>query len=634
MDIWGVILKISNMKARLFFLFALSLMCSCSKSEKKLPELAKEAFDKQNPKVSLKLYQQVLSDTSANQEIKSEAIEKISFIFSQFYQNYDSAIFYSLKNLKNSHQYCLASGYFLSKGDYSKALEFSHHAFQISVDYKDSIESCETFANATLKYSENKLQDHEPIDSILLTETWKLLSFCYRNEPESPYINEKRLETAILLKQGNDALQCWKDYFLITDNNFPASNLKEAFTELESVWKDWKGEKLSNESNKKIILALSKSRFYPLIESLIGLFPVEKSYETDCILAFCKYRTVMENHICSFYRDVALNCEKKPKFLSGIEAINLSLWGALYPNSSKKYSEEDFRKTLMDRFGTLLYFHTKGRILVYFAGSAVIREVKPFEQYGYKANFNFSQIDFVFGNAYDFWYFNQGLKIGGWDEDGENSHFRRNVLTGPIWVWNERAKNPDLLKKWKDEIEKESLRDDSLARLQTFVDLPGLRDRIEYRFIKKTIDSLKSLNLESEKLRTAFIKTLMEYDNSHNYWHEGRHNLDVILHSSLFHSHNSYEYWAKLSQISFANIPSFELERAFYYNPKGPNNGHTAADKKIVTEYYNWMSIHKNEIKGLDMTRPLLCQVDLLTEEQIRNIAISLDPIYRKSIKR
>jgi hypothetical protein len=623
------------MKTKLLCYLALSLTCSCLKSEEKLPVLAKEAFDKQNPEVSLKLYEKINADSKVNNEIKSEAIEKISFIFSQFYQNYDSAIFYSLKDLKKSHQYCLASGYFLLNGNYSKAIEFSHNALQISVSYKDSMESCDALTNAALKYSEYKLQNHESIDNILLSEAWKLLSFCYRNEPESPYINEKRLETAILLKQGNDALQCWKDYFLIVNNDFPGPNLKEAYTEMESVMKDWNGNPLSNENNKKIILALSKSRFYPLIESLNGIFPIEKNYETDCILAFCKYRKEIENHIYSFYRDIALHCEKKQKFLSGIEAINRSLWATLYPNNSKKYSEEDFRKTLMDRFGTLLYFHSKGRIHVYFAGSAVIREVKPFEQYGYKANFNFSQIDFVFGNAYDFWYFNQGFRIGGWDENGENSHFRRNVLSGPIWVWNEHAKNQDLLNKWKCEIDNESLQDDSLARLQTLVDLPGLRDRIEYRFTISILDSLQSLNLEGEKLRTAFIKTLMEYDNRHNYWHEGRHNLDADLHSSIFHNHDSYEYWAKLSQISFANLPSFELERAFNYNPKtGPNDGHTGADAKIVTEYYNWMNTHKNEIKGLDTKRPLLCQVDLLTEDQIRNIARTLDPIYRKSIKK
>lgn len=620
------------MKTKLFYLLVLSLMCSCAKSEKKISDLAKEAFDKQNPKVCLTLYEKVLSDTTANNEIKSEAIEKISFIFSQFYQNYDSAIIYSLKNLKNAHHYCLASGYYLLEGNFSKALEFSRHALQVSVNYQDSMESCQTFANASLKDSEYKLQNHESVDSIPLKEAWKLLAFCYRNEPESPYTNEKRLETAILLKQGNNALQCWKDYFLITANNFSATNLKEAYAELESVLKDWKGEPLSNESNKKVILALSKSRFYPLIESLNSIFPVEKSYETDCLFAFCKYRIEIENHIYSFYRDVALHCDNKQIFLSGINDLNLGLWNTLYPN--KKYSEVDFRKALRDRFGTLLYFHTKGRIHAYFAGSAVIREVKPFEQYGYKANFNFSQVDFVFGNAYDFWYINKSLRIGGWDESGENSHFRRNVLTGPIWVWNERAKSEELLNKWKSEIDKESLQDDSLARLNKLADLPGLRDRIEYRFITKTLDSLKALNLEGEKLRAAFINTLMECDNQHNYWHEGRHNLDANLNSSWFHNHDSYEYWAKLSQISFANLPSFELERAFYYNPKGPNNGHSAADAKIVTEYYNWMNNHKNEIKGLDSKRPILCQVDLLTEEQIRSIAKSLDPIYKKSIKR
>ncbi len=592
---------------------------------------AEKAFAQKNLSACLALYRQIAADPDQNSNDRVVALEKIGNLYAQFYQDFDSAIFYARQNLVNTHQCCLASGYCLASGKYQDAIGLSRQALRLSHANSDSMEACSAFAGAVLKYAEAQLRQQQATDPALLTEAWDQLTFCFRNEPESPYLNEKRLAIALLRKKGDDALQCWKDYFLIQGDQFPAQNLSAAYLGLQSVLAGWNGEPLGNEENTKIILALSKSRFYPLIESLSAEFPTANNREADEIMAFCRYRKAMEDHIYSFYRDIAFHRESLSKFEAGIKAINLNVWQVLCPGRDCNNSVEVFRKTLLDRFGTLLYFHTKGSIHVYFGGSAVVREVRPFETYGYKTDFDFALVDFVFGNVFDYWYNNQGFLIGGWNEGGINSHFRRNTTYGPIWVWNERIKTQEARDKWKNQVDRETMHNDSVAAISPLADLPGLRDRLEYRFNMKVLDSLQALNLSQTALRTAFIRTLWEYENDHNYWHEGRHNLDTQLRVKGYRNMDSTEYWAKLSQIAFARMPSLELKMVMNYHPTtGPDNGHTAADAKLVRQFYEWMQAHRNEIQGLDEHRPLLCQVDLLTEEQIRNIARSYDPLYRK----
>jgi hypothetical protein len=55
--------------------------------------------------------------------------------------------------------------------------------------------------------------------------------------------------------------------------------------------------------------------------------------------------------------------------------------------------------------------------------------------------------------------------------------------------------------------------------------------------------------------------------------------------------------------------------------------GHGEASLLIVQGLVAWMESHADEIEGLDPSRPLLPQLDLLSDEQLRVVARSLDPL-------
>jgi hypothetical protein len=48
---------------------------------------------------------------------------------------------------------------------------------------------------------------------------------------------------------------------------------------------------------------------------------------------------------------------------------------------------------------------------------------------------------------------------------------------------------------------------------------------------------------------------------------------------------------------------------------------------KIIAD---WMQINKMAVEGLDVSIPILMQLDLLTNEQIRKICLEADPLALK----
>ncbi len=71
-------------------------------------------------------------------------------------------------------------------------------------------------------------------------------------------------------------------------------------------------------------------------------------------------------------------------------------------------------------------------------------------------------------------------------------------------------------------------------------------------------------------------------------------------------------------RISFGGIISPNI---------GDDTPHGRANKKVMKNIVAWMDEHRDEIEGLDAERPLLPQFDLLTDEQIRELARSFDPL-------
>ena len=63
------------------------------------------------------------------------------------------------------------------------------------------------------------------------------------------------------------------------------------------------------------------------------------------------------------------------------------------------------------------------------------------------------------------------------------------------------------------------------------------------------------------------------------------------------------------------------------------NPAHENANKRIIKGVVNWMEKNTKTIKNIDTSRPLLPQLDLLTEEQLVRAVRSFDPLYARYVE-
>ena len=77
--------------------------------------------------------------------------------------------------------------------------------------------------------------------------------------------------------------------------------------------------------------------------------------------------------------------------------------------------------------------------------------------------------------------------------------------------------------------------------------------------------------------------------------------------------------------MAFAPDPRIALVGGILSANIGDGSSHGQANQRIMKGIVAWMKEHASEIQGLDSTRPYLPQLDLLRDEQIRNVFRSLD---------
>jgi hypothetical protein len=105
--------------------------------------------------------------------------------------------------------------------------------------------------------------------------------------------------------------------------------------------------------------------------------------------------------------------------------------------------------------------------------------------------------------------------------------------------------------------------------------------------------------------------------------HEGRHVIDLRNGITL---NTDLEFNAKLAETAFCRYPGIPLGSNVLHPGVGIS-GHGDANMLIVQGLVAWLDAHADEVNGLDPARPLLPQLDLLSDEQLRAAARSMDPL-------
>ena len=196
---------------------------------------------------------------------------------------------------------------------------------------------------------------------------------------------------------------------------------------------------------------------------------------------------------------------------------------------------------------------------------------------------------------------------------------------GALLAWR-RLHSEEAKAEVAERLQRESELDDERARANPRAYLPGLALRLEMQGARGVLRRLEQQGLKGEGLRLAF---LAEYDRavqeSSIFAHEGRHAIDFLIGTKLRPEWKG-EYYAKLSEVVFTTDPRLALGGILTPNI-GNDSYHGQANQRIMKGLVEWMKRHRKEIRGLDLERPLLPQFDLLSDEQIKEVFRSMDPL-------
>lgn len=595
---------------------------------------------------------EVIATNAVDPEIKAEAQLKLATLDWRFYKRTDSArsilLSLSKSTAKQSEALVELARMETRSGGFKAARAAAARALMLAGTSDEIKQARIRFAAAVVEEAvlallaagpgrqgpaadhRSRLQDAAIIlDRIISAETGLL-------EP-----SRLLLAAGILLGDGSAALKAWRSYYRVAPGENFSSILAGPQAVLEEILPSWEDRKLSPENRKRLIIALADSRFFSEAKLLALETEVTHTISADVkdIIAYAGFASKIESLTDEHYGKMALGEGDEESYLNDFlrEAVALLeelSWPSGKPEILDPAAEDPtgnlsalgelISTELHRRFGATINL---GRTAGYFDlhyGHAVIDEERVVEQYGQRAAVRFIQLDGIVSNGFQSWAWDYRSQHGGWANKDGIFQIRPAYADGPLDAWR-RLTEAEARKEWEDRIAAFDSDDKARALQNQYSYFPGLAGRLRLSALEQLRSRLRKEGFEDAALRTQFLaeyeRIVQEYSI---FAHEGRHAIDKQL---GFTDAEELEFRAKLSQITFTELPKLALTGGIISSDIGSDSPHGRANLRIVKGLATWMENHTEDIEGLDRSLPLLPQLDLLTDDQIRDAARSLDPL-------
>jgi hypothetical protein len=420
------------------------------------------------------------------------------------------------------------------------------------------------------------------------------------------------LDAASLLDDRAAIREAWHSYFLTVG---PSTILDPVRPVIDGTGSD----------RMSLARALAASGFH---DNAAILAP-----EWSEIARYARYTREAQNLTNEYYRRIALADgvvapALRATYERDLRALTEGVWKEL---AGGPYVEsvlhDDADTELGRRFGLYATSGETGERLDLHAGHRVVDDAREIEQYGKHAKIRFIGLDSMISNGYESWARDGRGEHGGWGDTGLIVQVRSAYAGGPLAAWSHLMDAADRAR-GDEEIARETPADDTRARENPYAYLPGLHARLSRQAAQGLYERLQGQGLAGDALRSAWLTEYARRElESSIFAHEGRHAIDAQYAPELTPHADELEYRAKLSEIAFAPDPRLALVGGIVTPDIGSSSPHGKANSRIMKVLVVWMESHKPEIPGLDPQRPLLPQLDKLTDDQIRAAARSVDPL-------
>jgi len=519
-----------------------------------------------------------------------------------------------------------------ARGDHAAAREAAARALEVAGKDLERRNARLVRARASVGEAEALRRGGKVGDTDALRVAFDDLHGRVTEEPGELQAPHLLLGAALILDRGDAALLAWRSYYHVAPGR-PAPNvIAGAGEDLNRILPGWRGAGASPKERIDLVKALADTRFFEEA-ALVALDPradasVRENPRVREVTAYAeairRVREVTEEH----YRRTILGDADPNGFKDQVKAQAAPVLAAMGVDLQNPPSDEELEKLFDTHFGAFIMIGLTAGYEDLHMGHRILDETRTVKQYGHEADVRFVVLDSMVSNGFQSWAWESGGQHGGWVEHDAIWQVRPAYADTAIDLWR-RLHSEEAMAEFSEQLARETALDEERARKDPYAYLPGLGLRLRKQAVKAIEDRLRQQGLEGDALRLAF---LAEFDRSRDkssiFAHEGRHAIDLSVRPNL--NGRKLEYYAKLSEVAFSTDPRLSV-LAVFDSAIGDPTSHGQADLRIVKNVVKWMKKHHEEIRGLDRARPLLPQFDLLSDEQIRGLFRSMDPLAKRA---
>jgi hypothetical protein len=426
-----------------------------------------------------------------------------------------------------------------------------------------------------------------------------------------------RLETALLTDDGPGALAAWKDYFWLTDTDAPQALESLGAT---AIFTNGLRADASPGDRLKLTELLVRAGFSQPSQRFAVAHNLGKSQAGNPVWirlqAYWTERTRLEATLLRLHRAMARGKSDNGGVLAAAKDFSAALMKAAGASG-------DPQAAMLKYYGIMgTSGETNGYPSIH-AGHVIEDHPDRVTQYGHTANIHFMAIDNMISNGFTSWLWDGGAMVGGWTANGVIVHIRPGYVQSPLRAF-QQTRDSEARRTLITRGNTLGAEDIFKLKQRPVATLDGLNARLQLQVVDRVATVAHTKAADEAGFRRAF---LAEYSRANLdqsiVKHEGRHAIDEAMGIKV--EQPVLEYQAKLSELSLTDYPRMALRNM---NSSLEGDGpHDKAGAKIFDQFRRWMEAHTDQIIGYDPAVPVLAQLDKLSDNQIREIARSLDPL-------
>ena len=438
-----------------------------------------------------------------------------------------------------------------------------------------------------------------------------------------------RLEAALMTSDAPAALAAWKDYFWLDEGDAPQA-LAAAGT--ASIFTNGLRPQASIENRLRLAELLMRAGFAVPSQRFAELHGLPSQAGGHAVLrrlqAYWSARATLEAALLRVNRSFAREGKTDRALQAGRVELDRAdeAWRTTLLAAVPEKGDADALLTRHYGIVGTARGETSGYPSIH-RGHLVEDRRMTVSQYGKTASIHYQSVDNMIGNGFESWLWDGGPMVGGWQADGKIVNVRPGYVMSPLRGWaqtQDSALRRELIGRQKQRAGE----DVAKLKARPVATIDGLSDRLQLQLVDRIAAVARSKATSEADIRRAFLAefTRANFDQS-ILKHEGRHAIDEMLGLQDKVDQPVIEYQAKLSELALAAYPRMAL-RNMNLNLEG-DGPHDRAGAKLFSEYAKWIEAHPGEVMGYDPALPALVQIDKLSDDQIREIARTLDPLAR-----